>query len=69
MFYIISVYFEASKLHIIAFDADLGGNDFTTSSEIHHLQYSALPLNLSIMEHLCWLVILYTSESGSEVTA
>lgn len=34
------------------------GNNFTTSSEIHHLQYSVLPLKLPVMEHLCWLVIL-----------
>lgn len=34
------------------------GNNFTTSSEIHHLQYSVLPLKLPVMEPLCWLVIL-----------
>lgn len=36
------------------------GNNLTTSSEIHHLQYSVLPLKLPVMEHLCWLVILCT---------
>lgn len=34
------------------------GNNFTTSSEIHHVQYSVLPLKLPVMKHLCWLVIL-----------
>lgn len=34
------------------------GNNFTTSSEIHHLQYSVLPLKLPVMEHLCWVVLL-----------